>query len=134
MSLNPFAWNGVVETQNFFGVLPVNSHSGEIDSQGSMMVYYKPEETPVTLAAKKSRLGRVFLDWAQYPVVATERLPGDAGYQVQFVDLRFTSPDAVRGQAPPLAGYLTLDPRLNVLDMSLGRPLVRDKGPAGSRP
>ena len=134
MNLNPFAWNGVVETQNFFGVLPVNSLSGEIDSQGSMVVYYKPEETPVTLAAKKSRLGRVFLDWTQYPVVTTERLPGDAGYQVQFVDLRFTSPDAVRGQAPPLAGYLTLDPHLNVLDMSLGRPLVRDNRPAGSRP
>ena len=32
-----------------------------------------PEETPVTLAAKKSYWGRAFLDWAQYPITEVKR-------------------------------------------------------------
>jgi len=52
------------------------------------------------------------------------------GYQVQFVDLRFTSLDSPRGAGPPLAGYVTLDPKLNVEDMSMGRPIVQAKMPA----
>jgi inner membrane protein len=126
MNVNPFVWTGVVETQNFFGVMRVDSLSGEVDAQNKMLVRYKPEETPVTLAAKQSRLGRVFLDWAQYPIAETEHLPGGAGYQVQFTDLRFTSPDVPKGASPPLAGYVTLDPKLNVEEMSMGRPIVRD--------
>ena len=37
-----------------------------------MEIRYKPEETPVTLAAKNSYVGRVFLDWAKYPITETE--------------------------------------------------------------
>ena len=53
-------------------------------------IRYKPEETPVTLAAKRSYLGRVYLDWAQYPITETEALdsPG-GGYIVNIQDLRF---------------------------------------------
>jgi len=136
MNVNPFAWTGVVETQTFFGAMSVDSLSGEVDAQNKMLVRYKPEETPVTLAAKKSQLGRVFLDWAQYPIVDAQRIMGPAGYQVltgyqvQFVDLRFTSLDSPRGAGPPLAGYVTLDPKLNVEDMSMGRPIVQAKMPA----
>ncbi len=39
-----------------------------------MRIRRKPEETPVTLAAKRSYLGRVYLDWARYPVVETEQM------------------------------------------------------------
>ena len=53
-------------------------------------IRYKPEETPVTLAAKKSYLGRVYLDWAQYPITETETLSSpESGYIVNFQDLRF---------------------------------------------
>jgi hypothetical protein len=48
---------------------------------------------------------------------------------VQFVDLRFTSLDAPR-DSTPLAGYVLLDPKLNVEDMSMNRPIVQDKVPA----
>jgi inner membrane protein len=135
MTVNPFAWTGVVETQNFFAVMRVDSLSGEVDTQNKMLIRYKPEETPVTLAAKNSRLGRVFLDWAQYPIVETEPVMSSrgyqviTGYQVQFVDLRFTSLDAPR-DSTPLAGYVLLDPKLNVEDMSMNRPIVQDKVPA----
>lgn len=119
--LNPFTWGGVVETRDFFEILPVNSISGEVDPQNQARIRFKPEETPVTLAAKKSRLGRFYLDWAQYPLVEAERLPGNAGYRVRFQDLRFAyAVDPSRNSSPPLAGYVELDPQLRVIDEYIG--------------
>jgi inner membrane protein len=120
--INPFSWNGVVETQDFFEMAPVDSGSGEVDPQNMAVVRFKPEETPVTLAAKKSRLGQVYLDWARYPLVNTEKLEGGR-YQVQFEDLRFESAESIaQHQGPILAGYVVLDPQLRVEEMFTGRP------------
>jgi inner membrane protein len=124
--VNPFAWNGVVETRDFFQMLPVDSGSGEIDPLGIGVVRFKPEETPVTLAAKKSRLGRVYLDWARYPLVTAEQIEGGR-YQVQLEDLRFESAEGMaRRRGPPLAGYVVLDPQLRVEEMFTGRPPQTD--------
>jgi inner membrane protein len=101
---------------------PVDSGSGDIDPQNMAVVRYKPEETPVSLAAKKSRLGRVYLDWAQYPFVTVEKLEGQR-YQVQFEDLRFESAEGVaQHRRPTLAGYVVLDPQLRVEEMGTGTP------------
>jgi len=87
---DPFHWYGVVETPTFFALAPVASLTPEVDPDGSLEIRYKPEETPVTLAAKKSYAGRVFLDWAKYPITETETLqPPQEGYIVRFQDLRF---------------------------------------------
>jgi inner membrane protein len=128
--INPFSWNGVVETQDFFQMAPVDSGSGEVDPLNTAVVRYKPEETPITLAAKKSRLGRVYLDWARYPLVTVEKLEGGR-YQVQFEDLRFESAESVaQHRRPTLAGYVVLDPQLRVEEMFTGRPpdVVGPKG------
>ena len=120
--INPFSWNGVVETQDFFQMAPVDSGSGDIDPQNMAIVRFKPEETPVTLAAKKSRMGRVYLDWARYPVVTVEKLEGGR-YQAQFEDLRFESAESVaQHRQPILAGYVVLDPQLRVEEMFTGNP------------
>ena len=87
---DPFHWSGVVETPAFFALAPVNSVEPEVDPEERMEFRYKPEETPITIAAKKSYAGRVFLDWAQYPITETlsvEDSPG--GYIVYFQDLRY---------------------------------------------
>ena len=55
---NPFLWRGVVETTNFFALADVDSATPEVDPGGHMEILSKPEETPVTLAAKQSYLGR----------------------------------------------------------------------------
>lgn len=126
--VNPFAWNGVVETRDFFQMLPVDSGSGEIDPLNIGVVRFKPEETPVTLAAKKSRLGRVYLDWARYPLVTAEQIEGGRS-QVQFEDLRFESAEGLaQRRGPPLAGYVVLDPQLRVEEMYTGRPPQADRG------
>jgi inner membrane protein len=111
---NPFRWYGVVETQNFFATMLVDSSIPDVDPDDHMRIYYKPEETPVTLAAKKSYLGRVYLDWAKYPFVETEQLqPPQKGYIVRFQDLRYAYPG--RLSRNPLGAGVVLDQNLKVV-------------------
>lgn len=112
--LNPFKWAGVAETDTFFSNMEVNSLSGEVDPQGRAVVRYKPEETDVTLAAKSSHLGRVFLDWARYPLVETEtRDTPVRTYIVRFIDLRYRYPGDNRRVLSPT---VELDSDLRVID------------------
>ena len=55
--LNPFQWYGVVETPAFFATMQVDSLVPDVDPDGRMRIQRKPEETPVTLAAKSSAPG-----------------------------------------------------------------------------
>lgn len=116
---NPFLWNGVVETRNFFAMMRVDALGPEVDPEGEMQILYKPEETPVTLAAKRSYLGRVYLDWAKYPIVETEPLNfGQDGYIVRFKDLRFSDP--ARTGRSVLSANVVLDRTLNVVEVHFG--------------
>jgi inner membrane protein len=133
---DPFHWYGVVETPAFFALTPVSSLDEEVDPEGQMEIHYKPEETAITLAAKKSYLGRVFLDWAQYPIAETETLgSGQEGYIVRFQDLRYAQlPDAVgrrRGRGT-LGAAVKLDKNLRVVGDVYGegeeQVLVPDPG------
>jgi inner membrane protein len=114
--LNPFQWYGVVETRGFFATMQVDSSAPEVDPEGNMRIRRKPEETPVTLAAKRSYLGRVYLDWAKYPVVETEQT--DSGYLVRFRDLRYYDPNSTRGDI--LGARVQLDRSLNVVREGFG--------------
>lgn len=117
--MNPFRWYAVVETPAFFALAPVNSLTPEVDPEGEMEIRYKPEETPVTLAAKRSYLGRVYLDWAQYPITETEELNGrQGGYIVHLQDLRFVqAPSTINGdrRRRVLGASVELDKNLHVI-------------------
>ena len=84
-----------------------------------MQIRYKPEETPASLNAKKSYLGRVYLDWAKYPIVEAEALTGaQSGFIVHFQDLRYSYPEMTgRGT---LSASVTLNRNLNVKSESWG--------------
>ena len=116
--VDPFHWYGVVETPAFFALAPVESLGPEVDPNGQLELRYKPEETPPTLAAKKSYLGRAYLDWAQYPITETETLP-DGGYIVRFQDLRFVQlPSLLSRRGEPrraLSAGVQLDKNLRVV-------------------
>ena len=114
--LNPFRWYGVVETRDFFATMAVDSSVPDVDPEGRMGIRRKPEETPVTLAAKGSELGRVYLDWAKYPVVETEQI--ESGYIVRFRDLRYYDPNQTRRDI--LGARVELDRSLNVVGESFG--------------
>src|SRR6266851_3077390 len=123
--VNPFRWYGVLETPAFFATVAVDSLTPEVDPEAQMQIHYKPEETPVTLAAKKTYLGRVYLSWAQYPVTETEQLDNDpanngpvsngrAAYVVHFRDLRYDYPGRNARVTLGAAVFLTHD--LEVVD------------------
>jgi inner membrane protein len=83
---NIFRWSGAAETRDSFALADINSHRKKLYSSG-MEILPKPSETRATLAAKQSYLGRVYLDWAQYPLVTEEHSRADT--VVLFQDLRF---------------------------------------------
>lgn len=115
---NPFQWHGVAETPHFFALAEVDSLTPEVDPAGNMEIDYKPEETAVTLAAKRSYLGRVYLDWARFPIAETEPL-SDGGYVVRFQDLRFAG--TWRGAtSKPLSAGVVLDRNLKVVTEFFG--------------
>ena len=119
--LNPFQWYGVAETTEGFARLNVDSLTPEADPDDRMQIRYKPEETPATLAAKKTYLGRVYLDWAQYPVTETEQVPmddGSTGYIVRFRDLRYVYPGSSARSV--LGGMVFLSSDLRVLSEQFG--------------
>jgi inner membrane protein len=127
---NPFRWLGVVETETAFFTQPVDTWTGEVDPHRIVVVRYKSEETPVTLAAKGSPLGRVYLDWARHPyaeVIIPDKPGGDT--LVIIRDLRYDYPELRRrfaGDSPeqdstPLTMKVKLDPALRVVEQSMGR-------------
>jgi inner membrane protein len=111
--LDPFHWLGVVETRDFFQTVDVDTLAGAVDPQEDAATYPKPEETPITIAAKKSRLGRVYLDWARHPYTEVEFLE-NGGYIVYLRDLRYAYP----GRDNVLGIYIELDKDLNVVYQS----------------
>jgi len=124
---NPFQWLGVIETSNFYADTLVDSLTPEVDPDGRMQLHYKPEESPATLAAKRSYLGRVYLDWAKYPVTETEVMES-GGYVVRLRDLRFEYPG--RGGRGILEAGVELDRNLNVVSEGFGSHWQRTaKGP-----
>jgi inner membrane protein len=117
--MNPFRWYGVVETPALYQTMIVTTRNPEVDPDGRAVIYHKPEETAATLAAKRSQLGRIYLDWAQYPLAEAEQLSApDAGYLVRFYDLRFMYPEFRKRRT--LAGWVQLDPSLNIVAQSFG--------------
>ena len=128
--LNPFVWYGVVDTGESYTALTVDSLTPAVDPQGRARVYRKPEPTAALKAAEASHLGHVYLDWARYPLLETERLAGDSpGYLVRFHDLRFMYPDSRRRA---LVAYVLLSPALQVEAASFRRRQLRTGLESGS--
>ncbi len=131
--VNPFRWHVIVET-------PANFQTGSVDTRipvfetSPQQIYGKPRPAAVTLAAKGSRLGRVYLDWSRFPLVdetgnvaethpEIDPLPGEAVlHVVRFRDLRYMY-DALglRGSTePPLSGEVWVDGAQRIVRSSFG--------------
>lgn len=135
--INPFRWYGVVETDNFYDRALVNSLTSAVDFKGRADIRYDAEAVPVVEAASRSYLGRVFLDWARYPVAEIERTDiarldeekpfrqasdvpnANSGeeYVVRFYDVRFQYPGSHRHI---LEGWVRLNANLNVIGQNFG--------------
>lgn len=108
---DPFRWTGLVETPNAYRTVQINTLQNQLTV--SPVRVYKPPVTPAVAAAKKCFLGRVYLQWAKWPVVedmgeipipnAPAPPRGAHWHAVQFRDLRF---DRHPGGNPPLSGWV----------------------------
>jgi len=113
-----FRWYAVAETHDFFATSDIDPRTGEMN-RSEIEFVPKPPETAVTLAAKKSYLGRVYLDWAQYPLV--KETPSGEGWSVHFKDLRFDYPPLRSGNT--LSATVELDSNLHVVGEKFGKRL-----------
>jgi inner membrane protein len=109
--VNPFQWAGVAETSTAFISMHVDSMRPEVDPGNSAQSYYKPVPTEITEAARNTRLGRAYVEWARFPLVEAEHLSAPAADLVHFTDVRFLYPDERRR---PLEAYVLLDSSLHV--------------------
>ncbi len=123
--VNPFRWHAIVETPDFYQTAEINTWTNSIDSDPHRDVLYKPADTPAVEAAKRTLLGRVYMDWGTWAVVrdvGPEPIPGPVPgldppelppnriwTTVEFTDLRFDYPFiGTRSAAAhaPLAGWV----------------------------
>jgi inner membrane protein len=119
--INPFHWQGIVETDNAYQLADVNTRTDAVDADETRGVVYKPPVSPAVVAAKRSWLGRIYLDWSQFPLVedAGAGTPPDSRSdedthleQVDFHDMRFGYSDWFgRNQSrKPLSGSVFVAP------------------------
>jgi inner membrane protein len=132
---NPYLWHTVVETPTFYQLATVNSLRQTVDTNPDSDILYNPPTTLATLAAKRSLLGEVYLDWSSWPLV-TDMGPVAAadpittlpdGTQpvgltaVTFVDLRFLYDTTLLAgrRNPPLSAtvYINADRRVAAMEM-----------------
>jgi len=120
--VNPFRWHAILETHEYFQTAEVNTSQETIESDPHRDVLYRPESDAATEAAKRTKLGQVYLDWGSWAVVRDvgpvaiaprdpPRLtPNRSWTAVEFSDLRFSYPflgrARVSGSAPPLSGWV----------------------------
>ena len=110
---NPFKWHGVVEADEFYETVQVDSLRPEVDPNGRALIFYKPEDSKTVRAVRDSYLGRAYFQWAAYPLIDTEKsdTPG-SDTVVHVKDLRFAYPER---RFTPLAAYWILDENSEVL-------------------
>jgi inner membrane protein len=105
---NPFHWFAIVETVAYYQTGSVNTRTETVVTSDQDDVLFKPPVTPATTAAKDSWLGRVYLDWARFPLVtdrgsanlvaSDELAPEPLDTAIQFRDVRFAYPLLSRGR------------------------------------
>ena len=132
--INPFRWQGIVETDNAYHFADVLTRSNAVDIDETVGAIYKPLVTPAVAAAKRSWLGRVYLDWSQFPLVedigpgTPPDLPQDASQhfeQVNFHDMRFGYTDwfGAHERRRPLSGSVFVAPNGQIMATYMdGRP------------
>jgi inner membrane protein len=99
--VNPYRWHAILETAGYYQFAEIDTLKGKIDSDSKQDVMYKPTQDAAVEAAKRTELGKVYLDWGSWAVVrdvgqepvagmAPPQLPPNRQWTtVVFTDLRF---------------------------------------------
>lgn len=123
---NPYLWSVIAETTDSYRLFAVDTLRSEAVSSPERDTIFKPPTTLATLAAKRSLLGEVYLDWSMYPIVEQTGVDGDGYATVSFRDLRFmydtflNRPGTNSRDKPPILGTVTVDPNRKIVEMKMG--------------
>jgi inner membrane protein len=102
--VNPFRWHALLETDTTWQTAEVDTRTSQVDSDPGINSLLKPTPSPAIEVARRTRLGQVYMDWSQWPVVrdvgaepvpnkpAPDLPPSRPWTTVQFSDLRFAYP------------------------------------------
>jgi len=118
--INPFRWQILMETPLVYQTATVNTVSGEVRSDPQSNVFHKPATTLAMLVAKRSWLGRIYLDWSQFPIVNDTGAAPSGLTTVTFRDLRFLYSTPLLGSdRTPLSGSVIVndDRRVDSMEM-----------------
>jgi inner membrane protein len=128
---DPYRWHTVADTPAFYQMATVDCLKQTVSTDAAQDLFYKPAATAATLAAERSWLGRVYLDWSSWPLVSDigPAVPPEAGSgapeatAVKFIDLRFLYDTfLMQGRNdPPLSGTVYIRPGGGVAEMDFGK-------------
>lgn len=120
--LNPFHWQTVAETPLTYQLGSADTLANTLATNHQADTFYKPPTTLATLVAKRSWLGRVYLDWSPHPLVTDIGPTPDNLTTVTFRDLRFFYDTTIfKGrETSPLSGavYINDDRRVDHMEMN----------------
>jgi inner membrane protein len=116
--MNPLSWTGLVETETGISTVDMDLLSHETRIKGRMTT---SPTSPVVVAAGNTYSGRVFKNFARFPVTRIQEEV--SGYRVLFIDVRFVRVGNTSWTG--LAAEITLNRSLQVVDESISftRPL-----------
>jgi membrane-bound metal-dependent hydrolase YbcI (DUF457 family) len=106
---SPFAWRGVVATDNTLETLEVSLAPGSVFDPDRSVREYKPDPSPALEVAERTATAQLFSAYAQFPAASFQQ--ADDGYRLVLRDLRYASD--VHG-LPHLIAVVDLDSQLHV--------------------
>jgi inner membrane protein len=110
---NPFLWSTVAEGPEGYRLATIDTLRGMAEAPEPADTVVRPATTLALLAAKRTALGRVYLDWSMFPVLVESPLTDDPHHpltQVTFEDARFLYDGGLfQRSKPPISGTAVLD-------------------------
>jgi inner membrane protein len=120
--INPFRWHTIAETPLTYQVGSADTLTNTLTTNTQADTFYKPPTTLATLVAKRSWLGRIYLDWSPHPLVTDTGATPDGLTAVTFRDLRFMYNTTIFSDRnnPPLSGtvFINNDRRVDHMEMN----------------
>ncbi len=119
--VTPFTWHAIVETPDFYQVATVDTWNGTVATTVQEDVFHRHAVTLAELAAKRSWLGKVYLDWSQFPLVTDGGPDSDGVSEVKFRDLRFMYDTSLMSgrESPPLMGTVKVNDNRRIVGMEM---------------
>ncbi len=128
--LDPFTWSTVADSPDAYQLGTVDTRRDTVAPPIPSDTVPKPPTTLPLLVAKRSELGRIYLDWSMFPVLSVAPVadadPRTPITRVTFADARFLYDTAfLHGRTdPPISGYVDLD--MNAPDAERVQQIVFD--------